>query len=294
MACVIEVRDQELYVMVAHNSRGKTNVSRAFRIYLSDSLFKNNEIVITDALINQIKNTFENHNIRENKVQLVINHRLALIKDIVIPKTDKKKMGFLVENEMTSLFNLTKDFVVDYTILNEVEVEGVTQVKTLACALRKSAISGLEDLFSALGMKIQSIDVAQVSFMRFMHRSNIIDSEEPIIVIDASSSYIRYYLYYEKKFVLMRTLYIHIDDDHNVISKRVLHVLELMSQSQLSITGKPVSKVKLLGFNKRFGMMSALSETYLRMTATVPNIFSAVSPEDNELFDYGNTLGVLL
>ena len=69
MACVIEVRDQELYVMVAHNSRGKTNVSRAFRIYLSDSLFKNNEIVITDALINQIKNTFENHNIRENKVQ---------------------------------------------------------------------------------------------------------------------------------------------------------------------------------------------------------------------------------
>ena len=152
----------------------------------------------------------------------------------------------------------------------------------------------LENLFSNLGMKIQTIDVAQVSFMRFMRKSNIIDTDEPLIVIDASSSYIRYYLYYEKKFVLMRTLYIHIDDDHNVISKRVLHVLELMSQSQLSITGKPVAKVKLVGFNKRFGMMSALSETYLRMTATVPNIFTNITPEDNELFDYGNTLGVLL
>lgn len=294
MACIVEIRDQELYVMVAFKSRGKTSVSRAFRIYLTEPIFENNEVMITDALINQIRTTFEYHNIKDTRVKLVINHRLALTRDITVPKTDKKKMSFLVENEMTSLFNLTKDFIVDYTVLNEVEKDGATQVKALTCALRKSTISGLEDLFSAVGMRIDSIDVAQVTFMNFLYQTNVIDTNEPIIIVDASSSYIRYYLFYERKFILMRTLYIHIDDDHSEISKRVLHVLELMAQSQVSITGKPVEKVKLLGFNKRFGMMSALSETYLRMSATVPNIFSEITPEDNELFDYGNTLGVLL
>ncbi len=294
MACVVEIRDQELYVMKALKSKGKMGVHRAFRIYLAEPLFKDREVVITDTVVDQIKRSFETHNIRDSKVKLVINHRVALTKDLTVPKTDKKKMAFLVENEMINLFNLTKDFIVDYTILNEVETEGVTQVKALSCALRKSTIAGLEDLFSAVGKRIDTIDVAPVSFMNFLYKTDIIDTFEPVIVIDASSSYIRYYLFYEKKFVLMRTLYIHVEDDHSVISKRVLHVLELMSQSQLSITGKPVEKVKLLGFNKRFNMMSALSETYLRMSATVPNIFNHVSPEDNELFDFGNTLGVIL
>lgn len=294
MACIVEIRDQELYVMVAFNSRKKTSVHRAFRIYLAEPLFKDNQVVITESLIKQIKRSFEKYDIRDKKIKLVVNHRLALTKDIIVPKTDTKKMGFLVENEMINLFNLTKDFIVDYTILNEVENEGVTQVKTLTCALRKSTIAGLEDLFSVLNMKIQSIDVAPVSYMTFLYKTEVIDTHDPLIVIDASSSYIRYYLFHERKFVLMRTLYIHVEDDHTAISKRVLHVLELMSQTQRSMTGKPVEKVKLLGFNKRFGMMASLSETYLRMSATVPNIFHEITPENHELFDYGNALGVIL
>ena len=294
MACVVEIRDQELYVLVSYKSKGKTNVSRAFRIYLAEPLFKDNEMVLSQSLINQIKTTFTQHGIKENKVKIVVNHRVALTKDIVVPKTDKKKLSFMIENEMTNLFNLTRDFIVDYTLINEFEEEGITKVHALTCAIRKSTIAGLEDLFSHLGMRIESIDIAPVTFMNFLYKTEVIDSDDPIIMIDASSSYIRYYLFHERKFVLMRTLYIHIDDDHNAISKRVLHVLELMSQSQVSITGKPVERVKLLGFNKRFSMMSALSETYLRMSTTIPNIFNQISPEDNELFDYGNALGVLL
>lgn len=294
MACVIEIRDQELYVLIGNTSRGKLDVSRAFRVYLAESIFKNNEVVFTDSVISQIATTFEKHGIKESKVKVVINHRTALTKDILVPKTDNKKMGFLVENEMTVLFNLTKDFIVDYTTIGEADNEGVPQVRALACALRKTIIRGLEDFFGQLNMKIVSIDVATISFMNFIAKTNVVDSVDPMIIIDASSSYIRYYLYNGKKFILMRTLYIHIDDDHNMISKRVLHVLELMSQSQLSITGQPVERVKLLGFEKRFGMMSALSETYLKMTASVPNIFEVVSPEDKELYDYGNAMGVLL
>lgn len=294
MACVIEIRDQELYVMVANKSKGKISVSRAFRVYLSDSLFKNNEVVFTESVINQISSAFENHKIKDTKVQVVINHRIALTKDIIVPKTDNKKLGLIVENEMVSLFNLTKDFIVDYTVLDEVSQDGIQKIRTLTCAIRRSTLKGLENLFDALGMKITSIDVANVSFMNFVHKTNVVDTKESMIIIDASSSYIRYYLFNDKKFVLMRTLYIHVDDDHIAISKRVLHVLELMSQSQLKDTGKPVGRVKLLGFEKRFGMMSALSETYLKMSTSVPNIFESISPEDKELYDYGNTMGVLL
>lgn len=40
MACVVEIRDQELYVMKALKSKGKMGVHRAFRIYLRSLYLK--------------------------------------------------------------------------------------------------------------------------------------------------------------------------------------------------------------------------------------------------------------
>ena len=158
MACVMELRDQEIYVLKGKKSRGNIKVSHAFRIRLFEPLFINNEINLNESLISFVYDKLQNTSLNESTVHVVVNHRCVLSNDFLLTKTDRKKQAFIVDNEMTALFNLTKEFVVDYRVLDEVEYEGVKQSHCLASAIRKSTIEGLEIFFEGLDRKIISIE----------------------------------------------------------------------------------------------------------------------------------------
>lgn len=294
MALVIEIRDRELYVLSGSGSAKNLKVHKAFRIFLKESLFTNNDVKFDDATISDIKQKLKEHQINDKKVHLVINHRIILTKDLIVPKIDKKKLEFLISNEMTTMLNLTREFVVDYRILDEIEVEGIKQYHCLSSAIRRKTVEGLEILFEGMGMKIVSIQGASNSILNFVNKTKIVDSYEPLILMDASTSYIRYFLFNRGHFSLMRSNFIHIDDDPSIISKRVLHVLDLLSQSQAGETGKPISKILLVGYEKRFSMMQQLVKTAMNIDVEIPEIFDIVSPKDQNLYDFINSLGVLV
>ena len=294
MACVIEIRDRELYVLVGSGNHKKLKVQNAFRIFLQDSLFINHDVNLNESMINYVKNALEEKGIKDKKVHLVINHRTILSKNLTVPKTDKKKLGFLVTNEMTTSFNLTRDFIVDYRVLNELEVEGHKQYHVAASAMRRSSIEGLEIFFEGMGMKIQSIESASNAFLNFVEKFDVVDTFDPVVVIDASSSYIRYFMFNHKNFMMMRSVLIHIDDDASVISKRVAHVLDLLNQSQQGVTGKPITKVIVVGYEKRFKFIEQISEQTLNIPSLVPDIFGSITPNDIGLYDFTNSMGVLV
>lgn len=294
MALVIEIRDRELYVLSGSGSTKNLKVHKAFRIFLKESLFTNNDVKFDDATISDIKQKLKEHQINDKKVHLVINHRIILTKDLIVPKIDKKKLEFLISNEMTTMLNLTREFVVDYRILDEIEVEGIKQYHCLSSAIRRKTVEGLEILFEGMGMKIASIQGSSNSILNFVTKTKIVDSYDPLILMDASTSYIRYFLFNRGHFSLMRSNFIHIEDDPSIISKRVLHVLDLLSQSQAGETGKPINKILLVGYEKRFSMMQQLVKTGMNIDVEIPEIFDIVSPKDQNLYDFINSLGVLV
>lgn len=294
MACVVEIRDREIYVLVGTGSAKKLKVSQSLRIFLNDSMFTNHDVNFDAEMISHIKQKLDEHNINFKKIDLVINHRVILTKELTVPKTDRKKLDFMVTNEMIGMFNLTRDYIVDYTVLGETEFEGNKRVHCLTSAMRKSTIEGLELFFEELGMKINSIQSTSNSFLNFVSKLELVNVYEPVIVVDASSSYIRYYLFNHGHFMFMRSIYIHVDDDPQTITKRVYHVLELMNQSQAGDSGKPISRVLLFGFEKRFALMTKIVASGLQLDSEVPNILDVVTPDDSNLYDFVNCMGVLV
>ena len=160
--------------------------------------------------------------------------------------------------------------------------------------MRKTTIRGLEQFFNELGMRIKSIDTAPSSFLKIIEALNLVDTLDPITIIDASSSYIRYYLFNRKEFVLMRTLYIQLDNDPIEVSNRALHVLEILSQSQMDVTRKSLKKVRMVGFDKRFGMIAQVVEKNLNIVAEPLNIDEHIKPNSFDNYDFLNSMGVLL
>ena len=294
MACVIEVRDQELYVFVGSNSRRSIKANKFFRIYLSEPLFVNNEVVFNDSLVNQVRAILNKNGVKEKRVDVVINHRVTLTKDLVLPKTDRKKLSFMVSNEMTSMFNLTKEFVVDYRVLGTTDDEGVSKYRVLASAIRKQTVFGLELFFGDLGMKIKSMQPATSSFLQLVGGLNLLDTMDPMIIVDASRSYIRYYLFNKAEFILLRSQYIGVDDASEFVSQRVVQILELLIQSQFGITGKAIKGVQLVGFDKRFGMLSGLIEKNMGIVPSPVDLSRFLNTADSEILDFVNSMGVLL
>ncbi len=294
MACVIEVRDQELYVFVGSNSRRSIKAKKFFRIYLSEPLFVNNEVVFNDSLVNQVRAILNKNGVKEKRVDVVINHRVTLTKDLVLPKTDRKKLSFMVSNEMTSVFNLTKEFVVDYRVLGTTDDEGVSKYRVLASAIRKQTVFGLELFFGDLGMKIKSMQPATSSFLQLVGGLDLLDTMDPMIIVDASRSYIRYYLFNKAEFILLRSQYIGVDDASEFVSQRVVQILELLIQSQFGITGKAIRRVQLVGFDKRFGMLSGLIEKNMGIVPSPVDLSRFLNTADSEILDFVNSMGVLL
>lgn len=294
MACIIEVRDQELYVFVGSGTKKNLKASKFFRIYLSDPLFVNNEVVFTDSLVNQVRSILDKNGVKSKRVDVVINHRVTLTKDLVLPKTDKKKLAFMVSNEMTSLFNLTREFVVDYRVMGTTDDEGVSKYHVLASAIRKQTVFGLELFFKDLGMKIISMQPAVSSFLQIVESYNLVDSYDPTIIIDASRSYIRYYLFNKTEFILLRSQYIGVDDPSEFVSERIVQILELLSQSQFGITGKAVANVKMVGFDKRFAMIASLVEKNMGIVPTHIELERYTHIASTEILDFVNSVGVLV
>lgn len=294
MACVIEVRDNELYVIVGTKNNKKIKVSKAFKIDLKDPLFSSNSVHFESETVQHIKDELTKHKVTDKKVDLVINSSAIVSKDIPVPKTDKKKLEFIVANEMTALFNLTREFVVDYRILDEIEDEGVPQYQVIASAIRKTTIVGLEALFSRLNMKIRSIVSQTSSFLDFAESMNVVHPYDPTIVIDASTNYIRYYLYNRGDFKLVRSVNVFEGDPDDRISNRVIHVLELLSQAQSRDSGKSVSNVVLLGDKRRFDLINKATQEGLNVPAQIPDFTDMIRSFSPELLDYTNGMGVLL
>lgn len=294
MACVIEVRDQELYVFVGSNSRRSIKAKKFFRIYLSEPLFVNNEVVFNDSLVNQVRAILNKNGVKEKRVDVVINHRVTLTKDLVLPKTDRKKLSFMVSNEMTSMFNLTKEFVVDYRVLGTTDDEGVSKYRVLASAIRKQTVFGLELFFGDLGMKIKSMQPATSSFLQLVGGLNLLDTMDPMIIVDASRSYIRYYLFNKAEFILLRSQYIGVDDPSEFVSERIVQILELLSQSQFGITGKPITHVKMVGFDKRFALIANLIEKNMGIVPTHIELERYAHIASTEILDFVNSIGVLV
>lgn len=247
MATILEIRENALCVISARKSGNKVLVKNTFKIHSATSFIDKGKFAITEANIKSIKEAFNRYHITDRKLDVVVNYRSGITRDLVVPKMDLRKTRLIIENEMSNIYNLNKNYVIDYRDLHSSRKRTDGKLHVLVTALSQDFISSLEYGLSQCKLKIKSIDLSQSSFLKFVETYKVIEKELPTIVVELGETYVRSYLFDTHELKLMRTIYFYEEENFSTVMERLYQVVDLLDQAYFGETGRSVKELIVLG-----------------------------------------------
>lgn len=247
MATILEIRENALCVISARKSGNKVLVKNTFKIHSATSFIDKGKFAITEENIKSIKEAFNRYHITDRKLDIVVNYRSGITRDLVVPKMDLRKTRLIIENEMSNIYNLNKNYVIDYRDLHSSRKRTDGKLHVLVTALSQDFISSLEYGLSQCKLKIKSIDLSQSSFLKFVETYKVIEKELPTIVVELGETYVRSYLFDTHELKLMRTIYFYEEENFSTVMERLYQVVDLLDQAYFGETGRSVKELIVLG-----------------------------------------------
>lgn len=290
---VIELRETSILFVAGKASRGKIATKKVFRIDLDIPLFLQGMLVFDDVLITKVKKVMKQNKFKPAKARVILNDRITLTRDITIPNVDKKKRQFVIANEMATLFNLSKNYVIDYRDLESYNIEP-NQRRVIASAISTEVISRIEAFLKALKIRIESLETASSSFIRFNSAMNFVNSNDASIVVEVTDTYVRNYLFDHRSFTFLRSFYVQDDDTLEDVTRRIYQILDVIAQYNMGKTGRPVNHIVLLGLESRYPIIKYRYKNDDSVRVDVADVKDRITPHRDDILDYGNALGALL
>ena len=249
MELVVEIRESHLnFVYGERNRSGQIKIKDSFSVPFIEAYAPTFGRTLDHIEISHMNATIlselKKRNIKEKKINLIINNRIGLTKQIELPRVNRKKTLKLVRIELILELNINRDFLAGYMELSP-SIENPGMRRVLALAIRTSMLETVEVWLMNLGFKLKSIESGSTSMLSILEDLNCITNEEPNIVVDLTRDYTRLYLFNEQRFLLLRSVYP--SDKNKDQVARVTNLINLMSSSLYRKTGKFVEKIILLG-----------------------------------------------
>lgn len=295
MSLVFEFRNHELLVLQGKKKRGSLKISKAFRIPYELELFQNEGMEIEQGMIERVVDALKSHAIKERKVDVIINNQTILTRDFMVPKVEPKKLQVVVRSEMTALFNLSPEYIIDYRILEEEQKDGVTTLHVIASAALTKLIENIESFMKACRLQLISIDSAPSALLRTLDAANTIVDSLPTLVLEVTEEYVRYYVYHDFSFLMLRTNKISDFNDHKEIVERIMHLTEIMSKSLIGRYGTSIQKVIIIAYEDIVEEVLDAFASYPKFTCELINLNSILYPNEHEDIQvYSSGLGSLI
>ena len=249
MELVMEIRESHLnFVYGERNRYGiikiKDNFSVPFLEEYASTHGRDLSPIEISAINEKIRAELKNRNIKEKKINLIINNRTGLTKQMEIPKVNRKKTLKLVRNELILELNINRNFIADYMVLDPSK-ENPDMRRVLALAVKTSQLEEIEIWMNDLGFRIKSIESGSTSMLSILEDLNCVSTEEPMIVVDLTRDYTRLFLFNEQRFLVLRSVYP--SEKHIDQVGRIANLINLMSTSLYRKDGVTVEKVMLVG-----------------------------------------------
>lgn len=247
MAIILEIREHSICIIQARKAGAKVYVKNTYLIQSPNAIIDKGLIVFgaeNEAIIHEY---FKKNKIHNKSIDVVINDRLGITRDLFVPKTDPKKTTLIVENEMANIYNLERDHVIDYRGLKSKSKDKKAPNHVLVTAVSHGLVESLERQLRSMKLKIRSIDLAQSSFLKLVESYSFVKTDNPAVVVELGSSYVRSYLFDEKELKLMRTIYFYAQEPFKVVMDRLFQVIDMMEQSYFGKTKRNITDIVVLG-----------------------------------------------
>ena len=204
MPLSIEIRLKQLQVVQTAETKNRIHYKKTCNVNLEDGWIDAKGIANPAAVAFALNKALEENDIKEKKCTLCINNPSVIYRELTIPKVDDKRIAFVVRSEMIATLDLTRDFIIDFIILDESVEDHKTHIRILAVAISEKALTSYIDLCTKLNLKVAVVDTATTSVIKLVNKSDIFENEEPTIIADVENGIMKLYLFENKSYILLR------------------------------------------------------------------------------------------
>lgn len=95
-----------------------------------------------------------------NAARLVIDSGLVLMRNAVVPTLSPKQLMKFTQDELSNLEGNYENVLYDYAVISTSREDGEPGGSILCCGMERKLIDSYVELFQAVGIKVQSIDIS--------------------------------------------------------------------------------------------------------------------------------------
>lgn len=173
MKTTVYLSNHRVQIAVGEAKKSKIKIQNLVQFDLREGSLINGVITSEDGLKHQLEKAWESHGI-SMKISLVIDSTQIAAKLMTIPKMNKKKTLETVRKELSSIENPEK-YVYDYRVCGMDKKSGMATV--LGAAVQESMLKSYLDVFAAMGVEVESVDIALNAQLKAFDRIQSLKNE---------------------------------------------------------------------------------------------------------------------
>ncbi len=177
----IEVGNEFIKVVELQKQKGKVMVHHAVSVQTPPDSVEDGFVRNVSQVAEAIRSAMAEEQIVANEVTFVLNSSRVATKEVPLPLVKKDKIQGLVNENASDYFPVNiDDYVLSYTVLEEIKTKEDQKLRILVYAAPELMIQSYYDLAGVLGMKIKAVDYAGNSTLQLI---KIQIDQKPTLVI---------------------------------------------------------------------------------------------------------------
>jgi type IV pilus assembly protein PilM len=241
---ILEIRDNSLRIIQAINKVKNFSIKSSKMFTFEDSW----KIFISDpdnaAAVTETVKSFS----KDNKALLLLNTSTVIYREMVVPKASPRYLATMIRHELSHALNLSSDFLIDYTILDDTIKNDKKMNKIMVTAVSATSLNEIIEFFDKTGIQIVKIDVSLNSVQKYVEITKIADKSKNVLFAEIGTASIRQYLFEKGKYSVYRTT----------------RLATLAQQDeQLSLEAATETIEKMLQFSASLGQNSGIDQIVL-------------------------------
>lgn len=168
----VEVRASLIRVTEVDYKVKNPKVYKKFTIPTPEGAVQDDVIVLSDVLLNAVKDALNTHHIRTKQMVFALNSTKIASREITIPFVKESRVSDIIKSNASDFFPVDlEQYELGHSIIGVLQNEtGAKQYKVLIYAVPKGIISSYFEFAAGLGCTVQAFDYSGNSIYQLVRR----------------------------------------------------------------------------------------------------------------------------
>ena len=206
----IDIGSKNIKIIYAEPSPKNVSVKSQILLETPENAVVNGLVADFDSIVEAIRDTLEEYEVREKRASIVINSPEIIIREIKLPKTNPKNLDMIVYNEVES-FLRDDNYKVEYFL--QYQEDGIVRAYTFGIPTRIS--ESYKKMLLQIGLTPVALDVGANAIRKLVSWGNMIKQpgdQRMDVIADIGYNFINFNIFEKKLLVYSRCVRIDADD----------------------------------------------------------------------------------